>query len=343
MKPRMTIVVGAGGVGKTTVAAALAARRAEAGERTLVMTFDPSMRLKDTLGIDEGAAAAPVQVRDRLWASLLDPKRTFDALIARYAPDDEARRRIENNRYYRDLSGELAGILEYMAVEKLFEVREEGGFDRIVLDTPPTRQALDFLEAPERIVGFLDSGVAQLAGREWFDEAGRLKAGKRFGPLGRGLEKWLDHVVGLQLLRDVAEFFQAFGPLFAGFRERAEQVGELLRDEATRFVLVAGPGEERIPDAMFFARQLAEASYRLDSVVVNRVHPPVAAGTVERLEGPAREAARLFAWLGERDRRGLERLGELLSEHELVALPLEPSAPTDLEGLRALPLPDELG
>ncbi|HUF77497.1 MAG TPA: ArsA-related P-loop ATPase, partial [Thermoanaerobaculia bacterium] len=282
----LLVVVGSGGVGKTTLAAALGIHSALRGRDTLVMTFDPSLRLKDALGVGEEARDREVEVplagigragrgagAGRLDASLLDARRTFDRLVERYAPDEEARRRILANRFYRHLAGTLSGVLEYMAVERLFEVAREGRYQQVILDTPPTRQALDFLEAPSRIVRFLDSGALKLALRDWFDESGRLRPGTGLGFLGRRLEGLLDRVVGLDFLRDMLEFFQAFGPLFDGFRSRARQVEELLASERTRFLLVAGPGRERIPDTLFFARRLREASYRLGPLVVNRVHP----------------------------------------------------------------------
>jgi anion-transporting ArsA/GET3 family ATPase len=352
----LLLFVGSGGVGKTTLAAATGVLSAQAGRDTLVMTFDPSLRLKDALGVGEEAREREVPVRlghlegvegpagkmaaGRLDASLLDARQTFDRLIARYAPDEDSRRRILENRFYRHLAGSLGGILEYMAVERLFEVAAEGRYAQVILDTPPTRQALDFLEAPARIVGFLDSGALKVGMRSWFDDEGHLKATSRWGGLGRRAERFLDDVVGLDLLRDMAEFFQAFGPLYAGFRERAEAVEALLRSPRTRFVLVSGPGEERIPDTLFFARRLQQAGYPLGPIVVNRVHPafpavpPAAAAPASPC---AVDGAALFAWLGERDRRGLEALrGLLRADQPLVALPLLPDEPTDLASLAAL-------
>jgi anion-transporting ArsA/GET3 family ATPase len=347
----LLIFVGSGGVGKTTLAAATGVLSARAGRDTLVMTFDPSLRLKQALGVGEKAREHEVPVdlsplgnpaAGRLDASLLDAKRTFDGLIERYAPDPESRARILGNRFYDQLSGSLGGILEYMAVERLFEVSADGRYSQIVLDTPPTRQALDFLEAPARIVGFLDSGALRMGMKPWFDEAGRLKAAKGFGILGRRAERFLDDVVGLDLLRDMAEFFQAFAPLYAGFHDRAEAVEGLLRSPRTRFVLVSGPGEERIPDTLFFARRLKAAGYHLGSIVVNRVHPDF--GSSEGRDGspfdPARpwqvEGHQLLAWLGERDRQGLAELANLLSEQPLISLPLLPDEPTDLPALARL-------
>jgi anion-transporting ArsA/GET3 family ATPase len=337
----LTIVVGSGGVGKTTLAAAMGLEAARAGDDTLVMTFDPSLRLKDTLGVGDTARDAEVRVdvetEGTLSASLLDARRTFDRLVERYAPDDAARRRILDNRFYDHLAGRLAGVLEYMAVERLYEVWSSGRYDRIILDTPPTRQALDFIEAPDRIVAFLDSGALKIALKPWFDEQGHLKAANRLGFVGRRLEAFLDRVVGLGLLRDMAEFFQAFAPLFDGFRRRALEVRKLLRDAETGFVLVSGPGEERIPDTMFFARKLEETGYRVDSIVVNRIHPEVPPdGDDGEATGAATEARRLLRWLGERDRTGVERLATLLPTHPLLPLPLLPTAPTRLGALQEL-------
>lgn len=340
---RALLVTGAGGVGKTTLAAALGLASADGGDDTLVMTFDPSMRLKDALGVGDSARDREVEVPGSgdagLWASLLDARRTFDRLVARYAPDKRARDRILENRYYRHLAGSLAGVLEYMAVERLFEVSRSGRYRRVVLDTPPTRQAIDFLQAPSRIVGFLDSGALKLALRPWFDEAGHLRPTARLGRLGRRFEHYLDEVIGLDLLRDMVEFFQAFGPLYDGFRQRATEVEALLRSPETAFVLVAGPGEEKIADTLFFARRLQDAGYRLGPIVVNRLHPadPDGRPAGSRSGGPAAAGRRLLAWLGERDARGLERLRSLVAERQaVVALPLLPSEPANLAALREL-------
>ncbi len=338
----LVIVVGSGGVGKTTLAAAMGAVSARSGRDTLVMTFDPSLRLKDALGVGEEAKEREVPVAfdapGKLHASLLDARQTFDRLIERYAPDPEASRRILENRFYQHLSGTLGGILEYMAVERLFEVAADGRYGQVILDTPPTRQAMDFLEAPARIMGFLDSGAIKVALKPWFDEEGRLKAASRWGPLGRHAERFLDEVVGLDLLRDMAEFFQAFAPLYEGFRDRAQAVERLLRSPKTRFVLVSGPGEERIPDTLFFARRLEQAGYHLGPVVVNRVHPPyIVEGEIPGSGDACRPTGwELLAWLGERDRRGLVELANLLSrEQPLIDVPLLPEEPTDLASLEA--------
>jgi anion-transporting ArsA/GET3 family ATPase len=339
----LLIVVGSGGVGKTTLAAAMGVLSAREGRDTLVMTFDPSLRLKQTLGVGEEAKLREVPVDfeapGKLHASLLDARLTFDRLIERYAPTEEARGRVLGNRFYQHLSGTLGGILEYMAVERLFEVASDGRYGQVILDTPPTRQALDFLEAPKRIVGFLDSGALRVALKPWFDEEGRLRAASKWGPLGRRAERFLDEVVGMDLLRDMAEFFQAFGPLYEGFRNRALEVEELLRSKQTLFVLVTGPGEERIPDTLFFARHLEQAGYNLGPVVVNRVHPRfMVEGPVPSSNDPCHPSGwELLCWAGERDRRGLVELAKLFArEQPLVDLPLMPDEPTDLPSLERL-------
>lgn len=339
----LTIVVGSGGVGKTTLAAAMGVLSARSGQDTLVMTFDPSLRLKDALGVGEEARQSEVRVSfdasGGLWASLLDARRTFDSLVERYAPNEESRRRILENRFYQHLSGSLGGVLEYMAVERLFEVAAQGRFGQVILDTPPTRQALDFLEAPSRIIGFLDSGALRVALKDWFDEEGRLRASSRWGVLGRQAERFLDDVVGLDLLRDMAEFFQSFGPLFEGFRERAQAVEQLLRSPKTRFVLVSGPGHERIPDTLFFARRLEQAGYHLGPVVVNRVHPRfLIEGALPHSGDPCQPSGwELLSWLGERDQKGLAEMASLLSrEQPVIDVPLMPGEPTDLASLEAL-------
>jgi anion-transporting ArsA/GET3 family ATPase len=344
---RLLVVVGAGGVGKTTLSAALGVVAAADGARTLVMTFDPSLRLKDALGVSGAPGNQPVPVGPgggRLEAGLLDAGRTFDALVRRYAPDDAAARRILENRFYRHLAGQLAGVLEYMAVERLFEVATEDRYDRVILDTPPTRQALEFLEAPERIVGFLDSGALRIALKPWFNRSGAF----RRGPMRRQVAGLLDRLVGLDLLRDMAEFFQAFAPLYAGFRQRAKEVQALLRRPDTGFLLVSGPGESRVPDTVFFARKLQDAGHHLAAIVVNQIHdvsagdredesggrprPPGLRSSRSPVNGPA-----LFRWLADRDARGLVALRQLVVDGTPVAdLPLLAEPPAGLAALEAL-------
>jgi len=328
---RLIVVVGGGGVGKTTLAAALALGSAKAGQRTLVMTFDPSMRLKDALGVGDAARDAPVRVLDAppgcLDAALLDVKRTFDQLVRTHAPDPAAAERILGNRFYRDMAGNLAGILEYMAMERLFEMQAEGGYDRIILDTPPTRQAMDFLQAPQRMMNLVDSKAIAFAMDPYWDGAASRNFAFRIA--ARGAMELSDRLIGRHFLLDVVEFIRAFAPLFAGFRSRAAAVGELLQAEGTRFLLVAGPGPERVPDAMFFLRKLAETGHRLGPVLVNLVAPDPGPG-----EEPGR---RLLRFLAERDQRGLTQLrGLLAGGQEILPVALEAAPPGDLRSLGKL-------
>ncbi|HUP23009.1 MAG TPA: ArsA-related P-loop ATPase [Thermoanaerobaculia bacterium] len=328
--PPIVVVAGGGGVGKTTIAAAIALASAEAGRSTLAMTFDPAHRLRDALGLDPDAPETRQRVRGvagKLEASLLDARHTFDALVERYAPDEAARSRVLANPFYRQLGGNLAGILEYMAVEKLYEESASDLHDRIVLDTPPIRHALEFLDAPRRIVRFLESGARRLAARDWFDTKGRLRIG---GPFRGRIERAIDELIGLDFVRAVLEFFAAFEPLFDGFRERALEVERLLRSERAAFLVVTGPGEAAVPDVIFFARQLSERGHSLQRVLVNRVHPTPPAAS----RGADHDALELLRWLAERDTRGLERLGKLIGDRPVGAVPLLGRDPSDLDGLR---------
>jgi anion-transporting ArsA/GET3 family ATPase len=242
---RVCVVAGAGGVGKTTTAAALAAGMAARGLRVAVVTIDPAQRLADALGLDALAGApqrvAPERFADaglplgdgELWAMTLDVRSTFDDLIARLAPDARTREQILANRIYRELSGAIAGSQEFSAVAKLDELAREGGFDLLVLDTPPSRNALDFLDAPERLTQFFEGRALRALLRP---TGGAMRLLGRGSSLLLGL---LGRVTGAALLHDLSDFFVLLGGLVGGFRARAAQVELLLRDPATTFVLVS--------------------------------------------------------------------------------------------------------
>ena len=332
LEGRLIVVVGAGGVGKTTLAAALGLASAREGHRTLVMTFDPSLRLKDALGVREAAKDEPVRVTGAgpalLDAALLDAKCTFDRLIHTYAPDAAAAERIFSNRFYRDLAGNLAGILEYMAMERLFEMQAGGRYDRIILDTPPTRQAMDFLQAPERMMHLVDSKAIRFALDPWWD--GQVGKSLAFRLAAKGAMELSDRIIGRRFLLDVVEFIRSFAPLFDGFRQRAEEVQNLLRAEATRFLLVAGPGPERVPDAMFFLRKLKETGHHLGPILVNQLHPDPGPGGVDS------PGLVLLRFLADRDRRGLALLRSLFPEdQEILPVAMEAIPPADLQALSA--------
>jgi anion-transporting ArsA/GET3 family ATPase len=313
---RILVACGSGGVGKTTAAAALALRAARAGRRVLVCTIDPSRRLATSLGlsqlsgrprrIDISRLAPPPARGGALWAMVLDVKSTFDALVTRYAPDAAARERILGNRFYRHVSAALAGSHEYTAMEKLLELTEDRRWDLVVLDTPPTRHALDFLEAPDRLMDFLDASVLRWFLRPYF-VAGRLtlRVATRTGALA---VRMADRFFGLQFLQDLSEFFLAFESMYDGFKERASRVHALLREASSGFVMVAGPSPLALEEALYFHRRLTEKGMPFVAFVVNRVHTDPAREVRSRRRGRAGVAPELAA-----------RLAETLREQQVLA------------------------
>jgi anion-transporting ArsA/GET3 family ATPase len=296
LRERRTIVVcGSGGVGKTTTAAALALRAARLGRRVLVCTIDPARRLATSLGLARLSGQPRVIDVSRtggegsgtLFAMILDVKSTFDALVARYAPDEAARKRILENRFYRQVSAALAGSHEYMAMEKLLELSADERFDLVVLDTPPTRHALDFLEAPDRLMGFLDASILRWFLRPYF-VAGRLtlKVATRSGALAL---KLADRFLGLEFLQDLSEFFLAFESMYDGFKDRAARVHALLRDPSSAFVLVTAPSTLALEEGLYFHRRLTEKGMPFLAFVVNRLHPDP--GRPSGARGPRRRAS----------------------------------------------------
>src|SRR3954462_1059438 len=266
-RAEICICAGAGGVGKTSTSAAIALGAAQRGRRVAVLTIDPAKRLANALGLErlgnEPRRVRGVEGDGELWAMMLDAKRTFDDLIESYASDARTRDAVLSNRIYQELSSAVSGSQEYMAMEKLYELHMDGEFDLLVLDTPPTRNALDFLDAPERLYRFIDSRSLRFF----------LSPGVRL--LGRGsglLFAVLQRVTGIDLLRDLSEFFQSFGDMSEGFRVRAERVHELLASDAATFVLVAAPRKDAIDDAIFFHDQLERRGMPFGGAVVNRFH-----------------------------------------------------------------------
>ncbi|HJK98323.1 MAG TPA: ArsA-related P-loop ATPase [Polyangiaceae bacterium LLY-WYZ-14_1] len=277
----VVVVVGSGGVGKTTTAAALAVDAARRGQRVLCLTIDPARRLAQSLGLARMTqeeqrvdpalfAAEGVDCPGSLHAMMLDSKGTFDELVARHAPDEDTRERILGNRMYRYVSSSLAGVREYMAMEKLHAVREEG-WDLIVLDTPPTSNALDFLDAPERLVGLVDSPATR-----WFIRAYEGPGRLSLDLVGRGaafILKGLSRFTGSDFLADLAEFVTGFESLFGGFKARAEAVAADLRGDDVAFLVVTSPAALAVDEAIFFDERLAELGIRRHAFVVNAVRP----------------------------------------------------------------------
>jgi anion-transporting ArsA/GET3 family ATPase len=266
----VVVCTGAGGVGKTTTAAVLALEAAYRGRRACVVTIDPARRLADAMGL-EGLTHTPTQVEGpwpgELWAMMLDTKATFDDLVATHATDLEQATEILGNRFYRNISGSLSGTQEYMAMEKLYELHSEERFDLVVVDTPPTRNALDFLEAPRRLTRFLDHRLYRLlvAPTRGLVRAVNLAA--------QTFLRTVSRVVGAEVVQDAIGFFAAFDGMEAGFRERAASVVELLSDDTTAFVLVTAPRRDVVEEATYFADRLAEAGIAVRALIVNRVHP----------------------------------------------------------------------
>jgi len=274
----VAICCGTGGVGKTTTAAALAIEGARRGRNTVVVTIDPAKRLANALGLDELSNAPHAIPRARwdrdgrarpgghLHALMLDTKTTFDQLVVKYALSDEQSAQILENRFYRNIAGALSGTQEYMAMEKLYELHDAGTFDLIVVDTPPTRHALDFLDAPNRLTRLLDHRVFRFF---IVPTRATLRVGSR---AAQAFLRPIARVVGSEAVDDVIAFFRAFEGMEEGFRERAAAVNALLASSETKFVLVTSPRRDAVEEAEFFAGRLAEGAYAVDALVVNRVH-----------------------------------------------------------------------
>jgi anion-transporting ArsA/GET3 family ATPase len=294
---RVVVCVGSGGVGKTTTAASLALWAAIHGRRVLCLTIDPARRLATSLGLPEMTTeekvvdasllgARGIAMKGSLSAMMLDGKRTFDDLVRRTASTPARAQRILDNRLYQYISGSLAGTQEYMAMEKLHAVRADKRYDLIVLDTPPTSNALDFLDAPERLAGLVDSPTMK-----WIVTAFENKGG--FSLVGRGAKMVLQGIsklTGAGFLEQVATFLMEFNDLFGGFRKRSEEVGAALRSPEVAFVIVTSPAPLAIEEAIFFAERLGEAGMNRDALVVNQVHRvlPEVKATSAALEAEAK-------------------------------------------------------
>ncbi len=354
---QVVICAGSGGVGKTTTSAAIAMGLAASGKRVAVVTIDPARRLADALGLGElGNDPAPVdlarfadagvEITGELWAMTLDPKQTFDELIERLSPDQRTRDEILSNRIYQQLSGAVAGSQEFTAVAKLYDLHASGSFDVLVLDTPPSRNALDFLDAPDRLTSFFEGRALKVL---------LAPTGLAARVVGRGtgvVFGVLQRLTGADLLEDLSVFFRALGGLVDGFRERAEGVKRLLVDPATTFVIVTSPEREPVEEAIFFAGKLREAKMQFGGLVVNRVHMLGEPG--EKLPDPTLVAAELAPQLGEslaakvartygealgiatRDVAAIEWLREETGEQDPIVVPELDRDVHDVAGLVAI-------
>lgn len=272
---QVVICAGSGGVGKTTTAASIALRGALSGRRTIVLTIDPAKRLANALGMSsipgrETAVQVDGVPAGKLSAMMLDQKGAWDELVERHAPSEETRQRILANRFYQYLSEQFAGSQEYMAIEQLCELYESQRYDLIVVDTPPTRHALDFLEAPQRLADFFDRSVVKWFVKPYFSAGWSTMrlVNRTAGFLFRRLED----ATGISALLQVSEFFTSMTGLFENFEPRVRRVYELLRAPQTAFVLVAAPDEQVLGEAEFFMSKVRDLGMRLRAVVFNRSH-----------------------------------------------------------------------
>jgi anion-transporting ArsA/GET3 family ATPase len=339
-RPCIYVCAGPGGVGKTTVSAALALGLAAAGKRVAVVTIDPAKRLATALGLQEldgepqlidpdRLCAGGAAVEGELWAMTLDVKRTLDKLIGTLAPDAHTREEILANRIYRDLSSAVAGSQELSAVAKLYELHHEGGFDTIVLDTPPSRNALDFLEAPSRLERFLRGRAIGM-----FLAPGGIAARMLGRPIFFAFSIFA-RVAGIDLLGDLTAFFRSLAGTLEGIAERARGVDQLLRDpQTTSFLIVTSPERDPAREAISLREHLAEQSMPFGGLIINRVHLDGLGGhlpkEVQALLEPelgSRLAARVaenladFDVLTKRDEQSIAHLREAIGDPEPLLIP----------------------
>jgi anion-transporting ArsA/GET3 family ATPase len=313
---RVLICCGSGGVGKTTTAAAISLYAALEGLKTIVLTIDPAKRLATSLGI------ADIDYRERkipeaewekiglnpkapLYAMMLDTKRTFDNLIQKHSSNPETAQAILDNKLYQHLSNMMAGSQEYMAMEKLFEVAQEGDYDLIVLDTPPSRHALDFLEAPEKMRNMIGDSILRIFLKPTIFAS---RAGfKLLDKTMRRIMASFDQVAGFEFLQDLSEMLVTTSGLLGGFKERAERVEKLLHDPRTSFLLVASPQPIPLQEVAFFYRKIDEYGFPFGGFIFNRVQeiPEADLSIPNSLTGGAKKeleaVVRLFQKLSQRD------------------------------------------
>ncbi len=342
LRKRLVICVGAGGVGKTTTAAALAVAATLHARRAAVITVDPARRLKDALGLG-GLSTQPHRVAvdggAHFDALALDTKRTFDELIERFAPNKVVAERILANRLYQEVSNELAGSAEYMAMEKLHELLHLRRYQVLVVDTPPSAHARDLLAAPNRLSNLLASRAVSLLQTPAALLSGTTSAVARvaLSTLLKALQRW----TGLDLLRDLADFAAGFEHMIEGFLTRAEEVGRLLRAPTTAFVLVTTAEPHTIETAITFYRELVDGGFPVAGIVANRVlafprlddDAASANGYDQRLRARLLRNYRELHALSRRDRQALRRLHAATGAPLLAAVPAITTAPTSLAGL----------
>ncbi|MDT7742059.1 MAG: hypothetical protein QOE59_1137 [Actinomycetota bacterium] len=352
---RVIVCCGSGGVGKTTTAAALALRAAATGRHVVVLTIDPAKRLAQSMGLEEldnEPRVVPGAVDEgsdgELQAMMLDMRRTFDEMVLGHTTSDRAQA-IFDNPFYQTISSSFSGTQEYMAMEKLGQLAATGRWDLIIVDTPPSRSALDFLDAPQRLSSFLDGRMIRLLSAP--ARAGGSALRKLVGSTFNLFAKAVSTILGGQMLADASAFVQAFDTLFGGFQERANATYQLLRAPGTAFVVVASPEPDALREASYFVERLGTERMPLAGMVLNRTHPVHAslsgararegAETLEAARGDATTAAvlRLHAdrvETAERERRVLSRFTRAHPSVPIVDVPAMATDVHDLAGLRAI-------
>ena len=315
----VVVCCGSGGVGKTTAAAALGLEAARLGRRAVVVTIDPAKRLADALGVPGGLTNEPTllttDTAGELWALMLDTATTFDGLVRSQSADADQAERILANRFYRNIAGSLSGTQEYMAAERLHALHLDQRFDLVIVDTPPSRNALDFLDAPGTLSRFLEHPVFRLM------MLPTRRGLKVLNVASQPLLRTIGKVVGGDVLTDAIAFFQAFAGMETGFRARAEAVLALLHGPTARFVLVASPRDDTIAEARFFAERLHDSGLPVSAVVVNRCTPDFGAPEGDRPTDP--DEAALFDNLDELHRTATverEQAAGLLADAALAAV-----------------------
>ncbi|MFT4087478.1 MAG: ArsA family ATPase [Gordonia sp. (in: high G+C Gram-positive bacteria)] len=340
---RVVICCGAGGVGKTTTAAAMALHAAEAGRTVAVLTIDPARRLAQSLGMSEltnEPQPVPIDGKGSLDAMMLDMRRTFDDMVIEHSTPERAEA-IMNNTFYQTVASSFSGTQEYMAMEKLGRLLDENRWDLIVVDTPPSRNALDFLDAPQRLGSFLSGRLMKMlvgGGRG----VGRMVTGAMSMAM-RGIST----IIGGDILRDVATFVQSLDSMFGGFQERAARTYELLKRPGTQFVVVAAPEPDALREAGFFVSRLSQDSMPMAGLIVNRTHPnltgistPSAQAAMERTDDElTRGVLRVHVERAKTAKRELHLLQRFTSSHPtvpLVGVPALPFEVADAAALRAV-------
>lgn len=316
---KVVVCCGSGGVGKTTTAAAVAIEAARRGGRVCVITIDPARRLADALGIAGELGNDTTRVvlpEGEMWATMLDARATFDGVIRRHARNEKQVDRILGNQFYVNVASRLSGSQEYMAAERLFELHNDDRFDLIVVDTPPSREALDFLDAPQKLMNFLDHRVYR-----WLiaPARGGLKV---LNIAAQPILRTIGRVIGADVLADAIDFFQAFEGIEEGFRARAEEVQTLLRSSETRYVVVASPRHDTVNEAMYFVSQLGRTGVDTSAVIVNRLQPRFGKHSATKLRG---EIKRLEAESPDSDELVLHRnMADLVAVADAEDKSIEP-------------------